>query len=412
MRIVSIGDIGVADNIIHIGDEAMFDELVHQLRQRGVDEIVALSAHPHDSSERYGVTAIPRVGYFTDPERSRELAEDRMQRVIRTAQGEAGLLRSNDTAHAVIDAVRSSDGVAIAGGGNIASTWPTHIFERATLGELARIFYKPLVISGQTIGPFLTDADAALVARLLDSASMVGLREGDSFEFSKRLGVDEHRLNWTIDDASFVGIDTGSPRHSTEVARAPYCAVTLAAHINGHDRDAVDQRLAELFDSIVESCDLDIVFFAHFGSQRDDESIGDTVVHQRVMSRMLSPRASIASTTDSAAAARLSRGAALVVSSRYHPVVFAVSAGVPTVGISVDDYTTTKLTGALGNFGQHSVLPITELLDGAAPALVASVWDDRALIRDAGVDIAVARRGASSLWWDRVAAALSAPRVP
>jgi polysaccharide pyruvyl transferase WcaK-like protein len=412
VRIVSIGDIGVADNIIHIGDEAMFDELVLQLRQRGVDEIVALSSHPADSSERYGVTGIPRIGFFSDPNSSREDAEDRMQRVIRTAQGEAGLLRSNDTAHAVIDAVRSSDGVAIAGGGNIASTWPTHIFERATLGELARVFYKPLVISGQTIGPFLTDADAELVARLLDSATMVGLREGDSFELSRRLGVAEHRLNQTIDDASFVGIDTTSPRHSTEVPSAPYCAVTLAAHINGHDRDAVDRRLAELFDNIIETTGLDIVFFAHFGSQRDDEAIGDTVVHRRVMDRMLSPRVSIAPTSDSAAAARLSRGASLVVSSRYHPVVFAVSAGVPTVGISVDDYTTTKLTGALGNFGQHSVLPITGLLDGDGPAMVSDVWDRRALIRDSGVDLAVARRQASALWWDRVAASLAAPRVP
>jgi polysaccharide pyruvyl transferase WcaK-like protein len=412
VRIVSIGDIGVADNIIHIGDEAMFDELALQLRQRGVDEIVALSSYPADSSERYGVTSIPRIGFFSDPNSSREDAEDRMQRVLRTAQGEAGLLRSNDTAHAVIDAVRSSDGVAIAGGGNIASTWPTHIFERATLGELARIFYKPLVISGQTIGPFLTDADAELVARLLDSATMVGLREQDSFEFSKRLGVAEHRLNQTIDDASFVGIDTTSPRHSTEVPYAPYCAVTLAAHINGNDRDAVDQRLAELFDAIIDTTDLDIVFFAHFGSQRDDEAIGDTVVHKRVMDRMLSPRVSIAPTTDSAAAARLSRGASLVVSSRYHPAVFAVSAGVPTVGISVDDYTSTKLTGALGNFGQHSVLPIADLLDGDGPALVTDVWNRRALIRDAGVDLAVARRQASALWWDRVAAALSAPRVP
>jgi polysaccharide pyruvyl transferase WcaK-like protein len=412
VRIVSIGDIGVADNIIHIGDEAMFDELVVQLRQRGVDEVTALSSHPRDTTERYGVTGIPRIGFFLDTERSRAVAEERMGRVLATAKGEPDLLSPNDTAHAVINAVRESDGVAIAGGGNIASTWPTHIFERATLGELARIFDKPLVISGQTIGPFLTDDDAALVTTLLDSASLVGLREGDSFEFSQRLGVAEHRLNHTIDDASFLAIDTRAPRHSTEVARAPYCAVTLAAHINGHDRDAVEQRLAELFDSISENFDLDIVFFAHFGSQLDTESVGDTVVHNRVMHRMTTGRATIEPTTDSAAAARFSRNAALVVSSRYHPVVFAVSAGVPTVGISVDDYTTTKLTGALGNFGQTSVLPIARLLDDAGIPFVEEVWGNRARIRDAGVDIAAARRETSALWWDRVAAALGAPRQP
>ena len=107
-------------------------------------------------------------------------------------------------------------------------------------------------------------------------------------------------------------------------------------------------------------------------------------------------------------AARLARGAALVISSRYHPAVFAVSGGVPTIGIPVDDYTTTKLTGALGNFGQESLVSAAQLVAGAAPAVASEVWNDREAIRARGLALAESNRTASVAWWDRVAAALGA----
>jgi polysaccharide pyruvyl transferase WcaK-like protein len=444
MRIVCIGDIGVTDDVIHIGDEAMFHEMLVQLRARGVTEVIAISSNPKESSARYGVTGIHRIGFFTDLERSRAAAEDRMARVLRTAAGETGLLQVDDAALTVIAAIHNCDAVAIAGGGNLASTWPTHIFERATIGALARLFGKPLVVSGQTIGPFLTDQDAAIVAELLGSAQLVGLREADSYAFSQRLGVDPALLNQTIDDASFLAVDrvgaaevaaaevgddevaaaevgddevgaaevvtNGDAASATSTTAglpalpsAPYCVVTMAAHINGEDPDAFDQRMAELLDFISSTCDLDIVFFAHFGSTRPDAAVGDTIVHNRIWARMTSTRVSTFPTTDSPAAARLARGAALSVSSRYHPAVFAVSAGVPAIGIAVDEYTTTKLTGALGNFGQDGVLPLRALLDGSGADTVERVWSSRTELRAPRAAPIMRNRADSQQWWDRVA---------
>ncbi|PRY69989.1 polysaccharide pyruvyl transferase WcaK-like protein [Glaciihabitans tibetensis] len=408
MRVVCIGDIGVTDDIVHIGDEAMFHEMTQQLRRRGVQEIVAISSNPKESSARYGVTGIHRVGYFTDAARSRSVAEDRMSRVLRTAAGEKNLLEADDTALTIIAAIEHCDAVAIAGGGNLASTWPTHIFERATIGALARHFDKPLVISGQTIGPFLTEPDAALVAELLGSAQLVGLREGDSYALSQRLGVDPALLNQTIDDASFLAIDGADAIDGSDADdRAPYCVVTMAAYINNEDPHLFDQRMAELLDDVVTRCDLDIMFFAHFGSTRPDAAVGDTVVHDRIKARMTSTRVSTCATTDSPAAARLARGAALSVSSRYHPAVFAVSAGVPSVGIAVDDYTTTKLTGALGNFGQDGVLPLAAVLAGTGTEIICRVWSTRVLEDEDRAATIRRNRAASELWWNRVAAALS-----
>ena len=79
------------------------------------------------------------------------------------------------------------------------------------------------------------------------------------------------------------------------------------------------------------------------------------LVHDDLAARMSAP-STVLRIVDTRTSAALARGASLVVTSRYHPAVFAVSGGVPTIGIAVDDYTTVKLTGALGNVGQTSVL--------------------------------------------------------
>ena len=402
MRVVAIGDVGVIDKMIHIGDEAMFGAFVDAMQARGLESVVAVSANPAETSERYdtedfSVEAVPGIG-FAPTGGGRAAQADRLDRVRRTAAGETGLLPDDDSAHAVIDAIKGSDGVAVTGGGNLASTWPSHIFERLAIAEIADAFGIPFVVSGQTLGPQLTDDDSALVARLLGLARLVSVRESASLAVAERLGVLPDRLQLGADDASFLLDDA--------LATLPYCVVTLANHVGDADRDAVIASLADLLDEVVETTDLDIVFLAHFGSLDDSRVRGDSVVHERVMARMESKRVMAAVPADAAAAARIARSASLVVTSRYHPAVFAVPAGVATIGIPVDDYTTVKLTGALKNFGQDGILPVSGLLAGDGPALLARVWGERDATATAGRTIADSQRAATAAWWDRVAQVL------
>lgn len=406
MRIVLLGDVGVLDDMVHIGDEAMFEEFVVQARTISGASITGLSSNPAETRERYGIEAISNVGYSPAVVGDRAAQVERMRKVLATAAGETELLADDDPAHAVIRAVQDADGVAVSGGGNMASIWPMHIFERATLAGLAEVFGKPFVVSGQTIGPELTGDDRDLVAQLLDRAQLVGLRESASYALVRELGV-TRGVTSTIDDASVLGID--EPHH---VAPRPYCAVTLAAHTGGLDRDAFAEGMARLLDRVADETGLEIVFFAHFASLRGSgasgsaDERGDSLAHRRVIDRMTRP-SRIEPTTDSVAAARFSRGAALAVSSRYHPAIFAVSNGVPTVGIAVDDYTTVKLTGALGNFGQSGVVTASGIVDGSAHDLVFETWRRADEIRAAWAERISPAREASAAWWNRVMAALT-----
>lgn len=448
MRIVTIGDVGVVDDMIHIGDEAMFDEFAAQLRARGAS-ITGVSSSPAETAARYGIDAVPTLDFSPATTGGRDGQRERRRRVLAAADGDRSALPDSDRAWRVIDAVRAADAVAVAGGGNMASLWPMHVYERATLGALARRAGKPYVVTGQTIGPVLEGEDRDLVAELLSGAELVGLREGASFELVRGLGVPESLLTATIDDASFVGLgsgsdfgtssssdsdfgtssgsgpdtgsssssgsdfgtssDSGPASGSADATPAPYCAVSLSAHVGDADRGRFAEAVARLLDRIVDETGLQIVFLAHWASLRPGDERGDSLLHRAVIEQMSRP-ARVEPTTDTPAAARLARGAALHLTSRYHPAVFAVAGGVPTVGIAVDDYTTVKLTGALGNFGQSSVVSAAELLDGSAAAVALDAWAARADVHRAWEARVGSARTASAAWWDRVASALGALR--
>jgi len=396
VSIVAIGDIGVLDGMMHIGDEAMFEAFLDAARARGIHDVVAISANPAESATRYGIGAMSRIG-FTG---TRAAMTERLAAVVAAAGG-TSTLAADDPARAVIATIGASSLVVVTGAGNIASNWPLHIFERAAIAEIARLAGVPFVVSGQTIGPSLNPDDAALVRHLLGSARLVGLRESASLELVRGLDIGHDAVQQTVDDASFLDVD------SVVVASPATCIVSFSTHVGDRDRSEFQDAAALLLDEVAE-LGLEIVFHAHFGSLTDGPARGDVVMHEAVASRMNAPSRT-EPTIDPRTSASLARSAALVVTSRYHPAVFAVGAGVPTIGIAVDDYTSVKLTGALGNLGQRSVLTADELLAGSGAAMLSQVWADRESIRTLGLTLAGERRRDSERWWDRVFGPALAP---
>lgn len=373
--------------MMHIGDEAMFEEFLDQARARGVDGVIAISAEPDETGLRYGIQSIPRLG----------LVGDRATMLERAHAIVAGTIDDGDPARATMRAVEAADRLVVTGAGNLASTWPVHIIERWALSLLAAAAGIPFVVTGQTLGPELTPDDEALLTELLSSAEIVGVREAASLALARRLGITQ--AVQTVDDASFLRIDEPTPA-TGEIAPG-YCLVSLSTHVGAADRVAFQTAVAGLLDAIAETTGLRVVFYAHFGPLDGEPARGDVVMHRAVADLMTAP-SEVVATGDSDAAAWLARRADLVVSSRYHPAVFAVSSGVATLGIAVDEYTTVKLTGALGNFGQRGVVSADDVISGAAVAASAELWRDRDEIRERSMGIARERRDDSIAWWDRV----------
>ncbi|GAB3152456.1 hypothetical protein GCM10027058_20480 [Microbacterium neimengense] len=388
MSVLAIGDVGVVDDLFHVGDEAMFDAAVIELRRRGI-ETVGISSAPADTRARYGIDAVDRLGFAG---LDRDAAARRAEQLVDAATGSTELA-ADDPARGVLHALGAVTGVLHTGGGNLASRWPVHIYERTTLTRMAAARGLPVVFSGQTFGPDLTAADEARLRAALADAALVGVREGSTEALVRAWGLRPRRQ---VDDASFLDAPTVAP------ASGPLL-VSLSGWYAHRPTDAVDAALARMIDTAAEHTGAPVVFHAHFGPLTDGDVRGDVVVHERVRARLQSP-SRLESTVDTAHAVALARSARLLISSRYHPVVFAAPSGVPVLALAADEYTRIKLTGALEPWGQDRVFDIDDASSASAalPALISRA----ASLRDAATERFDTHRARASEWWDHVAAAL------
>jgi polysaccharide pyruvyl transferase WcaK-like protein len=399
--VLIVGDIGLGDGHFHVGDEAMFAAAKEELERRGVDSIVAISSTPANTTERYGVPAIGRLDFSHVRTPRQSDKEDRLDRIVRSALGETGLLDWLDPAWTVIGQVADADAVLVSGGGNLSSSWSEHIYERAALARLSQIFSKLFILTGQTLGPALTQTDGELVAEILATAALVGVREEHSELVARALGDFPHLVR-TIDDAAFFGDEVSIP-DSLESDR--YCVATFASYTGSAPPEDFVRRIAQFLDDAIDETDLDVVLISHESSPDPAVVDGDRAIHQRIIATMGSTRVSELGIQDPRSVAAITRGAAISVSTRYHPAVFAVSGAVPTVTFSTDEYTDVKLSGALANFGlTDGALSSVALATDDARDTFARVWKDREAIRTHLASVGASRRAWAGEWWDAVAA--------
>lgn len=400
MKIVLLGDLGSAGGY-HAGDEAMAEAVVDELASRTSVEVVAISGDPLDTSTRYGWEVVPRVDFSlltSDSER-----DARLDAVLNAARGETNSLAWGDPAWKVIHAVAAADAVVISGGGNLSSTWPEHVYERATLALLAALFNKRHVVTGQTLGPQLTARHGELVASVVTSASLVGAREQPSYDVALRLGVNPDRLVRVVDDAAYM-----QGQSDTSLPTGPYVAATFSPDSGPLDTTTYVEAIAALLDTIAESSGLRIVLIPHHATEINGAVTGDLVTHQAIASASVSADIQILPPLTGREIVAITDNAALVVSSRYHPVVFALGAAVPALGIAVDAYTSTKIHGAMASFGVGDfTVSVGSLLNGGADAAAADLIGRIADIRDHLKRVNTVRKAESAAWWDAVAATLA-----
>lgn len=400
MRVVVLGDIGTAGEF-HAGDEAMAEAAVGELAARLDVTVVAISDEPGVTSALYGWESVPRIGFgglASDAERDPRLAD-----LDRAIGGDTAALAANDPAWDVLRAVSGADAVVITGGGNVNSTWPEHVYERVALARVARSADRPLVVTGQTIGPTLTGRHGALASEMLMSAALVGVRERSSLDIATRLGVPAERICLTTDDAMYHDFPSETP---WEVPSEPYVAATFTSHSGLVAREEYVAALGDLVRHVHESTGLEVVLVPHQASALEGTRDGDVGIHDDIRTRAggagvhslpMRPRSEAAVT----------RGAALVLSTRYHPVVYALGAGVPAIAFATDAYTSTKIVGAMEGMGVEILtLPAPMMLTADARSGFDDVWERRESIGEGLAAANVSRRRSASLWWDAVARAL------
>lgn len=355
MRVLLFGDLSGWSGY-HVGDEAMAAANLAWVRESVPGaRVVLVSGDPEFTARAYGVPSVPEPG-------------------PRAGLRDAGRDRS------FLRALRDSDVLLLSGGGNLTSLFPEEIRRRTRAARAARRFGIPVVLTGQTLGPRLDPADRRRLARWLPEAASVGVRDaGISPGLADRLGVSRDRLVVAPDDAFL--LDPAAPRRRSLARRFEGLEGRAVAGVSFHRTpgcrrpEAEDiARFAAALAPLLTDPQAHLLFLPHERTPGRGSDIRLARAVRRALpdpsrasilkGRLLAPEMlSVVDRCD------------LVVSTRYHDVVFALSRGVPAIGVAQDDYTREKLRGAFAMAG----LPerVHDLDDLLLPGWVGRAWSAR-----------------------------------
>jgi polysaccharide pyruvyl transferase WcaK-like protein len=379
--VLAIGDIGHS-NAYHVGDEAMMSGLLEAAEHHrlGIDWTV-VSAEPSRSSAVFRLQAVSTFGFAAclgadDREAMLSRLDDVLAAPVKRWPKVAPAEWSD-----TLESVARNDAVVIAGGGNLSHGWPNHVFERVALVRAARSAGRPLAITGQTIGPFFGTRNRQLVAEILLACHLVGVREEHSYQLASDLGVPADQLEVCFDDA--VGLEPAEPEEAASiVGDGSFIAVTLNAFGHHESGDEMIARLARQLVELAVRTSTTIVLVPHVGDLAGRCVHDAAVAFQALSVAGDGTRLRVAPLPSPHQAVWYCRHAAMVVSSRYHPIVFASAGGTPALFLSQDSYTKTKGEGALRLVGQDRwSLSLTDAGNGMLLPTAMDLWACRAAVR-------------------------------
>ena len=315
--------------------------LANSPNEVGIDETPFITAHI-DYLSAGGESRFTRLV----PSRVRMLARSvsliwhaRRWKSKRLAPANAALAR-------LVGLLDEADALYVSGAGafndlyvrGVPTVWMTIILAMHSLG-------KPVVLSGQQVGPLENWPNRWLVRYSLSRADLIGVREPHSFREAIRLGLPAERVILTGDDA------WDMPTNETSVLEDLTSDLNLnngfiAAQFRtdaGNGWTVSDaESVVPLLDQLAEQFDVPVVFVSM--TSTPDE--GGDIATNRAVAKLLTHRSAVLMETHSPAALKsvLSQ-AVLALGVSNHFLVFASSTGTPSVGLFRSGYLAQKVLG-------------------------------------------------------------------
>ena len=380
----------------NVGDTAMLQVAVDRLRRLWPSaEIHVLCASP-DRLSRYvpDVEAVPPNGQRKWLEWSRFPGRDRVPRTIAQRMDSGfrdrlpglsdGLAfrraKEHPTDHtdlqAFLEVADSADLLVLSGGGYMTDAFLGHATSALELLSRFQRRGAPTAMVGQGIGPL---RDATLLARAratLPGVGLLGVREGRAARpFLDSVGVPRDRVHVTGDDAIEPAFLARPERLGTSlgvnVRVSSYSGVSrdLCVGLRTALRRAAEALGADLLPIpiTIAPSDSDVVSLTELLPQGGAEG---------EWARGLDTPLSVI---------RRVGECRVVVTGSYHAGVFALSQGIPVVGLALSDYYTDKFLGLADQFGPGCrLVPLDEPgMEEALPARIGELWREAEALRPA-----------------------------
>ncbi len=274
--------------------------------------------------------------------------------------------------HDYLGIVADARAVVATGGGFITDSFESHAMSVLELLGVAKALRKPIALFGQGLGPIDSPKLRRTARSVLQSADLIALREErQGLPLLKSLGVRLDRVVVTGDDAVERAYDL----------RQPGLGEGLGFNLRLASYSGVDDAQATVVRDVVKQC------AAEMGMPLLPVPIdcGEGESDVRSLGRLLNleDESAFACLTTPDDVIRQVGRCRLVVTGSYHAGVFALSQGIPVVGLAKSAYYRGKFLGLADQFGCS--LETVELGNGpfedALKGAIRRSWDNADSLR-------------------------------
>lgn len=243
--------------------------------------------------------------------------------------------------------MQNASAVVMGGGGYFNDAWPDMLRSRYVEIDLARSVGTPIIIYGQTVGPFSQQTINRSLKRYLGYVQRIAYRDAQSLKVLEAADVPESKRVLSADEANLLSVRPAVVPKSPGKLLVGVMAQKFRPHLGPSgpsapgsipDEETYIQRVTDGLLLLAEARpDVEYVFIP---STRWDEPVVEDVAN-RVKS-ILQDRVTMVSDPDANQFISLCQNVDLMISTNMHPVILATTASVPSIAISyhykLDDY--------------------------------------------------------------------------
>lgn len=235
----------------------------------------------------------------------------------------------------------SQDLVHFTGGGNLTSECKHWMYYALTVACLSSLLNKPVLLSSQTIGPFSSWIDTRIAVWVLNMTDHIWLRTHTPQQslWLQKAGVHPSKLSQSLDAAYFL-LPLRTNRKISKKFR-----IGLSLHDHHQSEEAQRSLLQQCIKIALQKQHIELVLLPHVGNNNGK---WDLEWMKKVI-RELDPTISIDSpleeikhlsttTTITCLTKSYTKSCNVVITSRYHGTIFALSQAIPCLSLISGEY--------------------------------------------------------------------------
>ncbi len=328
MKILLIADIGGAPkgyphinfpkSFFHVGDEAIFKAAYEWYKKNESDCEISFLTWKRTYNSIRG-RAFPHLVWPTKRILNRLYFFTLSAKLLLFVATGVSLFSQSE--ERLIQVVRSHDRIHFIGGGNINSLYPAWLYYVNFLLFASLVCGKDIVLTSQSIGPF-KPVDSVVTHLLMKSARIIGVREDKNTQFRPMLDIAYSELK--------------KPTQRKKRNNKPVVGLSLHPLANNGLED-ISIFGIRLIRTLSVKCDCTFIFIPHLlgGKNYGDRALFARI-HKAVGNQIKLAHIDHADPVSSVQKA--TAGTDLLISTRYHGLVFALSQNVPVVSVISDSY--------------------------------------------------------------------------